>query len=216
MKICAISDTHGKHRMIDLGLIPADVDMLVHTGDMTWTGEYDVLADFNEWLQELSWIEHKIVIGGNHDKSLERQRGLAQAILSNASYLEDDLIEIDGFKIYGSPWAPRFGNWGFYADRGLEMAKKWRHLTSGQVKPDILLTHTPPYGILDMVDSGQNVGCEELAKAIRIVNPKLHVFGHIHEGYGRYRERADSTIFVNAAICDGKYRPLNKPQIITL
>jgi Icc-related predicted phosphoesterase len=214
MKIVAISDTHGKHRAIDLKLIPADTDMLIHAGDMTWTGEYDILADFNSWLDRISWVKHKIVIGGNHDQTLERNRGLAQTILSNAHYLEDDMIEIDGLTIYGSPWAPRFGNWGFYADRGPEMAKKWRHLTSGQVKPDILLTHTPPYGILDQVSVDEHVGCEELIKAVAIVRPRLHIFGHIHEGYGRYR--VDKTLFVNAAICDGSYNPINKPQVITL
>lgn len=215
MKICAISDTHSKHRLIDISLIPADTDLLIHAGDITWTGEYNILADFNAWLEKLSWIEHKVVIAGNHDRSLEKQPGLAQGILTNAIYLCDSMVDIEGLRIYGSAWTPQFGrNWAFMAERGKDIARFWRCLAEGQVKPDILLTHGPPHGILDTVYSGEQAGCEELAKAVAIVKPKLHVFGHIHEGYGRIEK--DGTLFVNAATVDEHYRPTNPPQIITL
>ncbi|KAJ5920308.1 hypothetical protein N7516_011166 [Penicillium verrucosum] len=52
---------------------------------------------------------------------------------------------------------------------------------------DILLTHGPPVGILDQVPPDMNVGCEHLLRAARRAKPRLHLFGHIHEGWGAQR-----------------------------
>ena len=53
---------------------------------------------------------------------------------------------------------------------------------------DILVTHGPPQGFHDEVDEAysgpQNVGCPHLRRAIERIRPRLHVFGHIHEGHG--------------------------------
>jgi hypothetical protein len=49
---------------------------------------------------------------------------------------------------------------------------------------DVVMTHGPPMGILDAVRSGDHVGCEHLLRAMRRCKPKLHCFGHIHEGWG--------------------------------
>lgn len=71
------------------------------------------------------------------------------------------------------------------------------------------MTHGPPYGILDKTEEGLLVGCEELLAAVRRVQPKVHIFGHIHEGYGTLRR--EGTLFVNASIMTERYEPLNKP-----
>ena len=213
MKIVAISDTHTKHRLIDRDDIPIDTDILLHAGDITWNGEYSVLDDFNEWLGHLSWIEHKIVIAGNHDLSLQSNPTLAESYLTNATYLRDSSINIDGIEIYGSPWCPRFGAWAFYDDRGEDMAKHWVKMVEGY-KPDILMTHGPAYGTLDLVPGGIHAGCEELAKAIAIAKPKLHVCGHIHEGYGQVQ--VGDTLHVNASTVNRSYMVVHKPQIIEI
>lgn len=79
---------------------------------------------------------------------------------------------------------------------------------------DILITHGPPYGFADKTYGGLSVGCEELIKVIDVIKPKVHVFGHIHEGYGIARN--DHTVFINASTCTLRYRPENKPIVFDL
>ncbi len=79
---------------------------------------------------------------------------------------------------------------------------------------DVLITHGPPANILDLTISHQHAGCAELLKCIKQIKPRLHVFGHIHEGYGR--EEQDSTIFVNASTCDLRYKPSQPPITVDL
>ena len=79
---------------------------------------------------------------------------------------------------------------------------------------DVLITHGPPYGILDVTDERQKVGCEELMKAVLRVQPKVHIFGHIHEAYGEHQTKL--THFVNACNCDIYYRCVQKPIVVDL
>lgn len=132
------------------------------------------------------------------------------------SYLLDDSDTIDELKIWGSPWTPEFYDWHFMKKRGEELREVWRKIPEDT---DILVTHGPPFGILDKNAMGEPCGCEELAKAVERIKPKLHVFGHIHGGYGRMeRTWADGskTIFVNAAHMDEDYEPENEPIRVIL
>ncbi|HNC99840.1 MAG TPA: metallophosphoesterase, partial [Myxococcota bacterium] len=113
--------------------------------------------------------------------------------------------------IWGSPWQPRFFDWAFNLDRGEPLRRVWQKIPDGI---DILVTHGPPKGILDRVQRGGEVGCEELREALRRVRPRLHVFGHIHEAYGQLH--LDGTHFVNAASCNLDYRPVNPPVVVEL
>ena len=63
---------------------------------------------------------------------------------------------------------------------------------------DILITHRPPYGILDKTCYIISVGCEELAKGVKRIKPKYHIFGQKHES-DRMIE-IDDTVFTNASI----------------
>ena len=87
------------------------------------------------------------------------------------------ISEIDGVKFWGSPWQPAFYDWAFNVPRGRQLAEMWALIPDDT---DVLITHTPPYGILDQVENGELVGCEDLREALLRVKPKLHVFGHIH------------------------------------
>ena len=62
------------------------------------------------------------------------------------------------------------------------------------------------------VISGEHCGCEELLKVVQKIQPKIHVFGHLHHGYGQVT--LDKTLFVNASNCTEEYRPTNSPIII--
>lgn len=207
MRLVVISDTHTFE---DEVTIP-DGDVLIHAGDATISGTVDEVLLFAEWLRSQPH-RHKIFVAGNHDWLFQRQPELARSLLHNvAHYLEDSELVIEGVRFYGSPWQPTFGNWAFNVNRGRAITRKW-----DLIQPcDVLITHGPPWGVLDTVlPNSRHLGCEELGEAVGRVRPRLHVFGHIHGGYGEYV--AAGTRFVNASICDEAYRPINAPVVVEL
>lgn len=129
--------------------------------------------------------------------------------LSNCEYLEDNLIELYGLKIYGTPWQPEFCKWAFNVPRGQSCLDKWDQIPAGV---DILVTHTPPLGHGDLCCSGVRAGCVELLTTVQQrVKPKYHVFGHVHEGYGITSD--GKIIYINASTCDINYLPHNLPVV---
>jgi Icc-related predicted phosphoesterase len=205
MKIICISDTHGQHRKLNV----PDGDILIHAGDITFRGEFDILRDFNIWLGELPH-RHKIYIAGNHDITHETKN--AKSLITNATYLQDSSIVIDSIKFYGSPWTPRFFDWAFNADRGSAIRKIWNKIP---IDTNVLITHGPVYGILDTVPNGLQVGCSDLKDRIKeLPDLKLHVCGHVHNGYGI--ETADNVMYINSSTCTESYSPKNKCIVIDL
>lgn len=206
VQIVCLSDTHGQHRRIRV----PDGDILIVAGDLTVYGKRSEYRYFNEWLGELPH-KHKIVIAGNHDKAIYYMpKESAQRRLSNAIYLLDSEVTVEGIRIYGSPWTPNFLNWYFMLDRGPQIRAKWDLIPQGI---DILVTHGPPIGYRDWSSfSSVNMGCEELRKAVGRVKPKLHVFGHNHGDYGEAHN--EYTLFVNASTCNEGYEPRQEPIVI--
>ncbi len=204
LTIVAISDTHGMHRLIDIP--PGDV--LIHSGDLSWTGELGEVAEFNAFLGTLPH-RYKIVVAGNHDLCFEQQPAAARALLTNAIYLEDESVTIEGLKFYGSPWQPRFLDWAFNLSRGPEIRAKWDLIPPDT---DVLITHGPPFGIRDYISqTHERVGCQDLLEVVQQVRPRYHFFGHIHDSAGvtiRY-----GTTFINASICDMAYQPIHRPVV---
>lgn len=208
IRIVVISDTHNRH--LKAPSLP-DGDVLLHAGDFSVKGSLAELAYFNDWLGSLPHPQ-KIVIAGNHDWCLQRTPVAARQLLTAATYLEDTGIWIAGLHIWGSPWQPWFHNWAFNLPRGGELAAVWRKIPDSC---NVLITHGPPFGILDKVVHGESVGCEDLLSRIKgLKELKLHVFGHIHEGYGSVS--AEGVSFVNASICNVRYEPCNSPVVIDL
>jgi Icc-related predicted phosphoesterase len=209
-EIVCISDTHNCNEQIRV----PDGDILIHAGDATNHGTIKEIILFNQWFGQLPH-RYKIFVAGNHDWLFETNARLAKSLLNHKIiYLQDSFIEIENLKIYGSPWQPRFFDWAFNLNRGEEMAEKWKLIPADT---DILITHGPPKGILDEVprlDSFENAGCEELRKKVEEIKPKLHVFGHIHGGYGSCENFG--VRFINAANCDDYYFPGNLPIVIDL
>ncbi|MFY7994385.1 MAG: metallophosphatase domain-containing protein [Bacteriovoracaceae bacterium] len=204
MKLTFISDTHSCHEIIKM----EDGDILFHCGDMTKRGELREVSEVASYLASQPF-KYKVVIAGNHDFCFENEnRKEAEKILTDQGiiYLNDSLCIIDGLKIWGSPIQPFFHNWAFNKERGNDIKRHW------DLIPDdihILLTHGPPFGILDSVQTGESVGCEELLKKVEKLRPKIHAFGHIHESYGL--KTVGDTIFVNASVLDINYRIKNIP-----
>ena len=208
MRLIITSDTHGSHESLDV----PDGDVFIHAGDFTNMGELYEIADFNEWLGDLPH-PHKIVIAGNHDLLFEQDPSLAKLLLSNATYLQDDLYWLNGISFYGSPWQPEFNDWAFNLPRGAALRKKWAMIPDGV---DVLITHGPPFGILDNTLVGAYSGCQDLLAAIDRVRPRLSVFGHIHEGYGQQRHSGLGTTFINASALGTTLGGLNPPFVVDL
>lgn len=207
-RIVLISDTHGHHDTMDP--IPAG-DILIHAGDLTKHGALEELSGVAAFFAALPH-KHKIIIAGNHDLCFEKNRDLAKRLLSGTTYLQDKVVTVMGLRIYGSPWQPRFGDWAFNLDRGEPLRERWSLIPSDT---DILVTHGPPFGILDITDVERcHVGCRDLLEAVHRIQPKIHVFGHIHCNYGITTHGV--TTYVNASICDESYNPMNAPIVIDL
>jgi Icc-related predicted phosphoesterase len=189
MRLVLLSDTHQLHREVDV----PDGDILIHAGDFTLFSEsMKAVADFNDWLGELPH-RYKIVVPGNHESFLESDPS-ERSLLSNATVLINEGIEIEGLRIWGSPVTPMYG--GAF---GLSSAKDRKRLYA-QIPLDtnVLISHGPPFGILDADPvSGLHQGCHELLDAVMWVRPKLHVFGHIHGASGVFQ--TEHTTFVNAS-----------------
>ncbi len=192
MKITLLSDTHALHARL---VIPHG-DIFIFAGDMTHCRTARDVEDFNRFLGSLPHA-HKIVVGGNHDHRLARDREQAKAMLSEAIYLQDEMVVVAGLKIYGAPWQPVFNSRAcdaFALPRGASLREKWELIPHGL---DILVTHTPPAGILDQ-DGPVCHGCAELAEVVRSRKPRYHVFGHIHSRHGMLR--CNGTRFINCNI----------------
>jgi predicted phosphodiesterase len=218
MKITFISDTHTKHRFCENDLPGGDI--IIHAGDFMNSGYYEREAiEFFDWFNSLDNYDTKIFIAGNHDRWMENAPDVAKGILTgykNIDYLEDELIGVgphlkNMVLIYGSPWQPAFYDWAFNLPRnGWELEQKWNDIPNDT---DILITHGPPWGHCDITPYGNlNVGCELLRVRVDELKPKIHVFGHVHSGYG-YKFH-DGTHFINASILNERYNYENKPITI--
>ena len=207
-KIICLSDTHNCHDEISV----PDGDILIHAGDATLNGTEIETENFLAWFSALPH-KYKIFVAGNHDWLYEKKNRRARLLTAayKIEYLQDSAIEIDGLKIYGSPWQPRFYDWAFNLNRGAEIGEKWKLIPPNT---DVLITHGPPHGILDETPRGDLAGCEELIKRVAEIRPRLHVFGHIHQGYGSLEKFG--VRFVNASVCDESYVPSQKPIIVDL
>lgn len=222
LKVVCISDTHNMHDQLEL---PSG-DILVHAGDATGRGRVEELEEYNRWLGSIKHkYKHIIIIAGNHDWLFAKDQAKARAIMSNAIYLEDEMIEIEGRRIYGSPHQPEFCNWAFNVPRGAPLKAIWDKIPQNL---DLLITHGPPHGLCDTLrkmvigDDAKgrptyqehmvHLGCEDLYNAVIEKQPKVHVFGHIHDGYGTLQ--VGPSLFVNASTCTEQYRPINPPIIV--
>jgi Icc-related predicted phosphoesterase len=214
MRITLISDTHTKHAQITQDLPGGD--LIIHAGDLMNSGRYaSEASEFLYWYNELSNYTNKVFIAGNHDRLYEDDSETAgylnEAYAPNCVYLQDKSFDVDGIKIYGSPWQPAFYDWAFNLPRnGEDLREKWFWIPDNT---DILITHGPPWGHCDVTPYGNlNVGCELLRVRVDELKPKIHVFGHVHSGYGyKFHE---GTHFINASVLNERYNYENKPITI--
>jgi Icc-related predicted phosphoesterase len=211
-KITFISDTHNKHEVLTskaYNNILGEGDFLIHAGDISGRGTVQEIKNFLDWFSNTPFT-HKVFIAGNHDWGFETNHDIAPEYKEKGvHYLFDSMVELDGVKIYGSPWQPEFYNWAFNLKRGEQLSEKWAKIPEGL---DILMTHGPALNILDHTMQGLNVGCEQLFHRIMVTQPKIHVCGHIHWAYGQ--KEFNGVEFLNASVLDERYEYANKPIIM--
>ena len=197
MKIVHISDTHGCHHQ--LRNLP-EADVAVHSGDFTMNGSEEEALDFMNWFCDLPY-DHKIFICGNHDECLYRAN--IEGLDPNVHFLCNSGIEIDGIKFYGIPM--------FLSDCVTE--RQSQNYANTPNDTDVLITHSPAYGILDF-DDNINYGSEELLSRISTLNLTAHLFGHIHAQHGS--KIIGDCIFSNGAVMNAGYDNLNLPNLIEI
>lgn len=201
VKIWCISDTHCQHRGLS---VPESIDVVIHAGDeatsRNLTQNMIECIDFMDWWENLP-IPVKCFSPGNHSLAIQAGYSVPEFTYTHES------VDVNGTKAFMSPYTPAWGNsWAYMRKRG-RMSEVWDSVPEGI---DILVTHGPPKGILDITrdrDSGAliQVGCSALRKRVEAIKPKLHVFGHIHDergvsNYGKYER--DGTVYVNCAVCE--------------
>lgn len=205
MRIVFISDTHGQHDRITV----PEGDMLIHAGDISSHGRVEEVCSFLEWFAGQPH-PHKVFVGGNHDFCLEeRGEAFREAVPEGCTYLLNNAAEVGGIKLWGSPVTPWFMDWAFNVDRGEPIRGVWSRIPDDT---ELLITHGPPYSILDRTFFGEPVGCEELLPAVKKIRPRVHVFGHIHEAYGQCE--IDGTLFINCSVLDKRYHVANKAVVM--
>jgi Icc-related predicted phosphoesterase len=205
MKICAISDLHGYLPKID------PCDLLLIAGDVcpftshdpafqkSWlTGEFAIWMD-NQPAKKIVWT------AGNHDFALQNPQ-----LCAKLQCTVDDQREFGGARIWCSPWTPEFDDWAFMDDEA-GLARRYAKIPAGI---DILVTHGPPAGFGDRLFTGQTVGSTALLDCIKTLEPRLVVFGHIHEGYGKYQ--VGRSLLLNVSLRDALSRPRNAPVYLEM
>lgn len=238
MIIDCISDLHGEYPVLEGG------DILILAGDLTGNNTIRAWKYFFDWTKEQAYKE-KIYIAGNHDSMALHfctntdllEVGLDDCIEPGLTYLCDSGIAIDYWEdlsppfrasvvrklnIWGCPWSLSFKGLNpkcaHFTGSEEDLKKKYDLIPDDT---DILISHCPPWGILDENFHGYHCGSKELKNAIDRVKPRLVVFGHIHEqggkrmGYKHMGYKHD-TMCVNASILDERYYATNNPVRIGL
>jgi len=219
MRVVMISDTHMQHRKLGM----PEGDLLIHSGDFTNAGRKKDIQDFDDWLGSLNF-KHKIVVFGNHDTETDilaintAGRAETETSLENATVLNNEIVEIEGFTVFGSPFTlDPFGIdwWAHKADFEEEMEQ---HMENMQQGVDIVVTHSPPHGIGDTNLQKSHCGSKAVRKSLEKAKPALHVFGHIHEGRGLYQSaEVGRTLFVNASSLSSPLKSsLSQPIVLDL
>jgi Icc-related predicted phosphoesterase len=229
MKIVAISDTHTQAARLTI----PECDVLIHAGDSTYNGTFFEVREFVEWLK-IQPAKRKIVIAGNHELSFDPTKGRhynesTRNMLTHSGdpsiiYLENDSVEIDGVKFFGSPWTPWFHNWAFngWDSRNLPTIGNCPPLKNiYQLMPadtQVVICHSPCYGVVDSSNYGnsdERLGSIDLLKQVqRTPSVKLVIGGHIHEARGIME--IEGRVHANVSSLDRDYQTIRPPMVFNI
>jgi Icc-related predicted phosphoesterase len=220
MKCVVISDTHSREKKIEWFKLKENidsVDMIIHAGDFSHNEK--TFNDFLKWYSELD-IKYKILIAGNHDE-IVRNMGYNEmrqiCYTLDIIYLQDSGIELEGVKIWGSPWSNIFGDWAFMMN-DFELDQHWQKIPEDT---EILITHGPAYGRCDEISQDtidNHVGSRTLEMRLRDLKKlRYHFVGHIHDSNGEiFRSYDGKMTTYNACIMDFWFMPTGEPHIFEI
>eukprot|EP00760_Papus_ankaliazontas_P034637 PhM_4_TR7321/c0_g1_i1/m.583 len=212
LRIVCISDTHGKHEMVDVP--PGDV--LIHAGDIALMSCIFTSSDmerkyieFNQWLSTLPHAK-KIVIAGNHDTYLEKIGAeRAQSLLSSATYLEYSSTTYKGIKFFGSPRSEK----KFSINQAYQVPNYTPHgsaihaLSSAATEGDVV----------DVFISHQSPPCDGMLRFMQATdNVRVYVCGHMHGNHGRHVLPKVSASVLTVCSMDEHRRPWQAPVVFDI
>jgi Icc-related predicted phosphoesterase len=218
MNLTIISDTHGLHKTLDF---PHSGEVLLHCGDICNSGSMREVYQFINWIGNNMNYDKIIFTLGNHDRSMqiEEQRKQINAYIvtefgTKMVMLLDQQYIYKGIKFYGTPWTSTFMNWAFMEnDDESGLGKRFKRIP---YDVDILISHSPPKGILDYVERRNgaidHLGSQMLTNELtsgRFTNLKYHCFGHIHYSNGKYFDNKSGITYINASLLDESYNQHN-------
>jgi hypothetical protein len=204
IKITHLSDTHNLHHSLKIEMS----GIIIHSGDATNLGTIPEVSNFLSWFGKLPH-SYKIFCAGNHDWLFETNTRLAKELCKEHGviWLQNETIELEGLKLYGTADQPEFCNWAFNKPPH-ELLQSYSNIPDDI---DVLVTHAPACGMRDMINS-RSVGSPELSYHLnRLKNLKLHAFGHIHASSGL--TVINNIYYSNGAICNEAYKPVNPVNI---
>jgi Icc-related predicted phosphoesterase len=215
MKLVAISDVHCRQSRL---VIPP-CDILISAGDYSFKGEKHVVEDYHKWLNKQD-ARHVVSVQGNHElwveENFQQAKEIAEKACPGVHFIgSGQAVDIEGTKIYGSAVTPYFHDWAWNSQRGPEIAAEWAKIPEDT---EILITHGPPQGILDVVcyadgTPKERVGCYDLfLRTQQLKNLKIHIFGHIHSAHGQ--KYFNGKYYYNASICGETYAVDYEPTVI--
>ena len=230
MRICAISDTHTLHRRLTI----PECDVLIHCGDFTFLGKQEEVSDFRDWLVEQP-ADRIIVIAGNHEITFdpgmdEFDPGIKSIITKEPkiTYLENSSVTIDGIKFWGTPWTPRFFDWGFNGVEGDDAifvtyrddSERFRPLDEvfAEIDDDVnvVISHGPVNGMVDRNSEDGRCGSVAMARRMQdLPGLKLSLCGHIHEARG-IGTALNDVMFCNVSSVWRDYETMAPPAVIDL
>jgi len=185
VKILAFSDLHlARARAADLVAASAAADLVIGAGDFC-----NMREGLDHAMQMLSGMAAPmVVVPGNAESADE----LGTAALPNMTVLHGTSVEIDGLRLfglgYGVPMTP-FGEWS--CDLSESLAEQ---MLDACTETDILITHSPPKGLVDLTSGGLSVGSTAIRAAIERIQPQLALCGHIHDSWGERGHIGDSEV----------------------
>lgn len=225
MLVAATSDLHG-----ELPEVP-ECDLLLVAGDVCPADDHSlerqadfITHEFAEWAERAP-AKRAAWVAGNHDHLLYRLRPGARDELLRCmppwwAYLQDGAAELCGLKVYGIPWSlgPDVSGWSFEAQEP-GMGPRYEKpgavrmedvLADVPVDTDVLVVHGPADGFGDTVGGPHGcsrnpvwLGSSALTAWLREHEPRLCVYGHNHEGHGRWDfEEAGMTLANVSALTD--------------
>ncbi len=184
MRILAIADVHGNNAAVYLvneiyGM--HTIDAVLVAGDITPFGDPSFALEFLNALPAPTFA-----VPGNCDSP----EVIGYIEKSRAENLHMKTAEFKGFKLIGLGGTTKKG-----FSMGITFSDEFAETFISSCAGCIVLTHQPPFEILDDAGGGVHIGSRGIRKGVDNAKPVLVVSGHVHEARGYVIK--NGTIFVN-------------------